>query len=84
MYCPNSPLQEATATGLERAREHNLFATQLKEYAEQRDVLVKVFDELGMKYTLPQGSYFILLVHRSAIPIPSLFSPAFLDPIGYI
>lgn len=62
VFCSNSPLQEAAAAGLERAKAHDFFATQTKEYAERRDVLVKVFDDLGMKYTLPQGSYFVLLV----------------------
>jgi len=61
VFCSNSPLQEAAAAGLERSKAHNFFPTQMKEYAERRDVLIKVFDELGMKYTLPQGSYFVLL-----------------------
>ncbi|KAF9646775.1 PLP-dependent transferase [Thelephora ganbajun] len=61
VFCSNSPLQEAAAAGLERAKQHDFFATQTKEYAERRDVLTKVFDDLGMKYTLPQGSYFVLL-----------------------
>ena len=69
IFCSNSPLQEAAAAGLERAKEHDFFATQTREYAERRDVLVKAFDNLGMKYTLPQGTYFILLVCRSVVPI---------------
>ena len=90
VFCSNSPLQEAAAAGLERAKEHNFFPTQTKEYAERRDALVKVFDDLGMKYTLPQGSYFVLLVRRSVTPIPphrSFFlSPRapFWEPAGYI
>lgn len=62
MFCSNSPLQEAVAAGLEGAEEHNFFPNQNKEYAERRDVLIKAFDDLGMKYTMPQGSYFVLLV----------------------
>ena len=69
VFCSNSPLQEATAVGLERSKEHNFFPTQREEYIERRDALVKVFDDLGMKYTLPQGSYFALLVCRSGFPI---------------
>jgi len=61
VFCSNSPLQEAAAAGLEGAKEHNFFPNQIKEYAERRDVLTKAFDDLGMKYTLPQGSYFLLL-----------------------
>jgi kynurenine aminotransferase len=48
--------------GLERAKNTTSLPSKTKEYAERRDTLVKVFDDLGMKYTLPQGSYFVLLV----------------------
>jgi len=61
VFCSNSPLQEAAAAGLELSKKHDFFAIQNKEYIERRDTLVKVFDDLGMKYTLPQGSYFVLL-----------------------
>ena len=72
IFCSNSPLQEATAAGLEGAKEHSFFPVQKKEYIERRDTLVKVFDELGMKYTLPQGSYFVLLVCRSVASMSPL------------
>lgn len=69
VFCTNSPLQEAAAAGLEQARERKYFETQLEEYTERRAVLTDVFDKLGLKYTLPEGSYFILLVghHCSTI-----------------
>ena len=70
VFCSNSPLQEAAAAGLERARAHNFFPTQTQEYAARRDILVNIFDELGMKYTLPQGSQYVLLVRRPVFPIP--------------
>ena len=90
VFSSNSPLQEAAAAGLERAKEHDFFAIQTREYAERRDVLTKAFDDLGMKYTLPQGSYFILLVCRSTVPISPchlmyfLRPPFSFKPIGYI
>lgn len=62
VFCTNSPLQEAAAAGLEQANDRNFFAIQRKEYAERRDVLTRAFDKLGMKYTLPEGTYFVLLV----------------------
>lgn len=62
VFCSNSPLQEAAAAGLEQAEERRFFETQNKEYEERRDVLVSAFDRLGLKYVLPQGSYFVLLV----------------------
>jgi kynurenine aminotransferase len=55
-------LQEAAAAGLEQANQRNFFQIQCDEYRERRDVLANTFDELGLRYTLPEGSYFILLV----------------------
>ena len=63
VFCTNSPLQEAAATGLEQAKEHKYFETQLAEYTERRAILTETFDQLGLKYTLPEGSYFVLLVN---------------------
>ncbi|KAG5637452.1 hypothetical protein H0H81_004469 [Sphagnurus paluster] len=61
VFCTNSPLQEAAAAGLEQARERKFFETQRDEYAERRAVLTDTFDKLGLRYTMPEGSYFILL-----------------------
>ncbi|KAF6762355.1 pyridoxal phosphate-dependent transferase [Ephemerocybe angulata] len=54
VFCSNSPLQEA-------ACHWKFFENQLSEYAERRKVLCDAFDEIGLKYTLPEGSYFVLL-----------------------
>jgi kynurenine aminotransferase len=62
VFCTNSPLQEAVATGLEQARSRGFFETQVKEYQERRDVLLSVFDSVGLKYSLPEGTYFVLVV----------------------
>jgi len=61
VFCTNSPLQEAAAAGLEQARTRNFFEIQNKEYQERRDILLRSFDQLGLKYTIPEGSYFVLL-----------------------
>ncbi|KAJ3815298.1 pyridoxal phosphate-dependent transferase [Lentinula aff. lateritia] len=61
VFCSNSPLQEAAAAGLEQVQERNFFQTQTAEYAERRKVLTDCFDTLGLPYTNPEGSYFILL-----------------------
>ncbi|KAJ8595285.1 PLP-dependent transferase [Rhizopogon salebrosus TDB-379] len=61
VFCSNSPLQEAAAAGLEQAAQRNFFENQVKEYEERRDVLISAFDKLGLKYSLPEGSYFVLL-----------------------
>ena len=62
VFCSNSPLQEAAAAGLEEAAQRGFFENQLKEYQERRDVLLSAFDKLGLKYSQPEGSYFVLLV----------------------
>jgi kynurenine aminotransferase len=77
VFCTNSPLQEATAIGLEGAEEHNFFPDQLRAYEERRDILCSYFDELGLSYTRPEGSYF-LLVDMDPIKIPESFeTPSF-------
>ena len=65
IFCSNSPLQEAAAAGLEQAGPRGYFEQQRKEYEERRDVLLKAFDKTGLSYTLPEGSYFALLVRRN-------------------
>ncbi|KAJ3721183.1 pyridoxal phosphate-dependent transferase [Lentinula raphanica] len=61
VFCSNSPLQEAAAAGLEQVQERRFFETQTAQYAERRDILTGCFDMLGLPYTNPEGSYFILL-----------------------
>jgi kynurenine aminotransferase len=62
VFCTNSPLQEAAAAGLEQATDHHFFETQLKEYQKRRDVFLSALDQLEMTYTLPEGTYFVLVV----------------------
>ncbi|KAI0306974.1 PLP-dependent transferase [Multifurca ochricompacta] len=61
VFCTNSPLQEAAAAGLEQVAERRFFETQLKDYQERRDTFVSAFDRLGVTYTLPEGTYFVLM-----------------------
>ncbi|KAF8165207.1 pyridoxal phosphate-dependent transferase [Crassisporium funariophilum] len=61
VFCTNSPLQEAAACGLELAKEKRFFETQLVEYEERRAILCQAFDQLGLKYSMPEGTYFVLL-----------------------
>jgi kynurenine aminotransferase len=58
VFCTNSPLQEAN--------ERIFFETQRAEYLERRAVLVSAFDKMGLKYTLPEGGYFVLLVRNTS------------------
>ena len=67
-------MQEAIAIGLEQAGEKQFFEKQLEAYTERRDILTSYFDQLGLSYTKPDGSYF-LLVDMSPVKIPEGFEP---------
>ena len=54
-----SPLQEAACVGLNFGPEY--YANLKKIYSEKRDIFLKGLDEIGLKHTVPQGSYFILI-----------------------
>ncbi len=62
VFCSNSPMQEAVATGLEQVASRGFIENQLQEYTERRKILTDALDKLGAKYTLPEGTYFLLLV----------------------
>ncbi|KAF8332076.1 pyridoxal phosphate-dependent transferase [Cantharellus anzutake] len=72
VFCTNSPLQEAVAVGLEKAPEHKFFEQQTAEYLERRKVFTAALDKVGLPYTMPDGSYFVL-VDNSSIQIPDDF-----------
>lgn len=68
----NSPLQEATAVGFEKAAEQDFFARQVEEYRERRAVFTAELDKVGLPYTVPDGGYFVL-VQNDSIKIPDDF-----------
>ena len=77
VFFSNSPLQEASAVGIEQAKKRGFLQKQCAEYAERRNILTDAFDKLGMNYTIPQGSYFVLLVSDTASDrlLPPLIHP---------
>ncbi|KAF8592673.1 PLP-dependent transferase [Ramaria rubella] len=82
VFCSNTPMQEAAALGLEEANGRNYFETQLQEYEERRDTFVSYLKELGVQYTLPEGTYFVLVdVSNLEMPDDYVF-PASLDGRG--
>jgi len=72
IFCTNSPLQEAVATGLEKAPEYKFFEGQTAAYLERRELFCSILDNVGLPYTKPDGSYFVL-VNNSSIQIPDDF-----------
>ncbi|KAG0948715.1 hypothetical protein G6F57_004264 [Rhizopus arrhizus] len=69
IFCVNSPCQEAVAAGVETSLVEPVFEQQIEDYIEKRRILSKVFDELCLPYTVPEGAYYIL-ANTSKIQIP--------------
>ena len=59
-------MQEAVACGIEQATKRRFVEIQNAEYVERRKVLSDALDKLGLRYTLPEGTYFLLLVSSCA------------------
>ncbi|KAJ1596674.1 hypothetical protein NDA14_003879 [Ustilago hordei] len=68
-FAVNSLAQEGAAIGLEDAAKHSFFPTQIKEYAQRRELLSNALDEIELSYTIPHGGYFII-ANASKIAIP--------------
>lgn len=68
-FAVNSSAQEGAAIGLESAPEHKFFETQIDEYTHRRQLLSNALDDIGLKYTVPHGGYFIM-ADASKIHIP--------------
>jgi aspartate/methionine/tyrosine aminotransferase len=54
-----APLQRAALAGLEFSDEYYKDLKAL--YTEKRDIFLKGLDEAGLKYTTPQGAYYVLV-----------------------
>lgn len=72
LFCTNSPASEGAAIGLEEAPKHNFFPLQRQQYDDRREILMRVLDDLGFKYTIPHGAYFIM-ADASSLQMPSDF-----------
>ncbi|SAL96412.1 hypothetical protein [Absidia glauca] len=82
VFSVNSPCQEAIAAGLEVSLTEPLFQDQVDNYLQKRTRLSKVFDDLGLPYTCPQGAYYIL-VNTAKIRYPADYKfPDILDQRG--
>ena len=52
-------LQEAAVTSLKFKDDY--YRDLLKKYTEKRDLFLKGFDDIGLRHTVPQGAYYVLL-----------------------
>ncbi|RUS22651.1 pyridoxal phosphate-dependent transferase [Endogone sp. FLAS-F59071] len=80
VFCVNSPCQEAVSIAFEYTLKHSTyFSEQIANYERRRSILTSVFDELGLPYTVPDGSYFVL-VNTAKLRVPAGYPfPAILD-----
>ena len=67
------PLQQAASEAFALAGENNYFEKTRKEYVAKYSLFTKIFDDLGLPYTIAQGGYF-LLVNLSKLKIPEDYS----------
>ncbi|KAI9482646.1 MAG: pyridoxal phosphate-dependent transferase [Benjaminiella poitrasii] len=82
VFCVNSPCQEAVAAGLEASLTSNIFQSQIDSYLQKRTLLAKVFDDLKLPYTMPEGAYYILVnTQKIKYPVDYKF-PEVLDDRG--
>lgn len=63
-----APLQEAATVGLNFGSEYYEELQQI--YTEKRDYFVAGLDKIGLKHTVPQGSYFILIDISDFLALP--------------
>lgn len=64
-----APLQQAVSEALVTANKNGYFQKTREEYAEKYKIFEKVFEELGLPYTVADGGYF-LLVNLAKLKIP--------------
>lgn len=68
-FASPSPLQEAVANSINEALTTGYFPKMREEYIRKFEIFTGIFKELGLPYTVPEGTYFIL-VDFSNVKIP--------------
>lgn len=68
-----SPLQEAVANSINDALTTGYFPKMREEYIRKFEIFTSIFKELGLPYTVPEGTYFIL-VDFSKVKIPDNYA----------
>lgn len=54
-----APLQEAAVTGLKFGDDY--YRALQEKYTRKRDLFLKGLDDIGIRHTVPQGAYYVLL-----------------------
>jgi kynurenine aminotransferase len=69
VFCVNTPFQIATADAFNQAQTNDYFKSHIDSFKHKYELFYKVWDELGLPYTKPEGGYF-LLVNFAQVQIP--------------
>lgn len=68
-FTVNSPLQEATADALNIASTNSYYENQIESFTGKYKLFNRIWEELGLPYTVPEGGYFVL-VNFAKVKIP--------------
>lgn len=68
-FTANTPLSQATANAFIQAQQNGYFEQQVEAYKKKFEIFSKVFDQVGLPYTVAEGGYF-LLVNFSKVKFP--------------
>lgn len=69
VFSTNTPCQWAIAKSFGIADKENFYESNIASFKHKYDILFKVFDELGLPYSIAEGGYF-LLVNFKKVQIP--------------
>ncbi len=76
-----APLQEAAVVGLEFPQSY--YEQLAKQYTEKRDIFLRGLDVAGLKYVVPQGTYFVMVdISEFGFPDDSTFCEWMIKEIG--
>ncbi|KAJ1929001.1 arylformamidase [Tieghemiomyces parasiticus] len=80
VFTVNSPMQVAIANAFKVAHATGFFERQRDEYLARRGRLTRALDAAGLSYTMPHGSYFVLVnAHNVRIPDGYQYPPEVAD-----
>lgn len=68
-FTVNTPLQHATANALIQAQTNSYYTDQIASFKRKYAIFTKIWDDLGLPYTKPEGGYF-LLVNFAKVQLP--------------
>lgn len=68
-FTVNSPMQEAVAESFKLAENNGYYEKRIKDFEHKYNIFNKIWKELGLPYTVPEGGYFVL-VNFAKVKVP--------------